>query len=61
MTTLVDDDGSLWSHFGVRVQPAWVFVDADGEVERVLGELTRQQLLERLETLAGADASGADG
>ena len=52
MTTLVDDDGALWSHLGVRVQPAWLFVGADGEVDRVLGELTHDQLFDRLAALA---------
>ncbi|MFA9430526.1 redoxin domain-containing protein [Egicoccus sp. AB-alg2] len=62
MTTVVDDDGSLWAHLGVRVQPAWVFVDADGEVERVLGELSRDQLFARLAALAdGGDPTGGAG
>jgi len=42
MTTVVDDDGTLWPHFGVRAQPAWLFVTPDGEVERVLGELSHE-------------------
>lgn len=56
MTTVVDDDGTLWPHFGVRVQPAWLFVTPDGEVDQVLGELSREQLFERIETLAEGDA-----
>ncbi|HSK25223.1 MAG TPA: hypothetical protein VK906_18695 [Egicoccus sp.] len=53
MTTVVDDDGTLWPHFGVRAQPAWLFVTPDGDVDRVLGELSREQLRERLDALAG--------
>ena len=26
----VTEDGSLWAHFGVAYQPAWVFVNDDG-------------------------------
>jgi hypothetical protein len=58
MTTVVDDDGTLWPHFGVRAQPAWLFVTPDGEVERVLGELSHEQLVERLDALAGAGTGG---
>jgi len=61
MTTVADDDGALWSHFGVRVQPAWVFVDADGEVDRVLGELTHDQLFARLAALSDGGGGGGGG
>ena len=58
MTTVVDDDGTLWPHFGVRAQPAWLFVTPDGEVERVLGELSPEQLADRLDALAATGTSG---
>ena len=32
LTHVVDDDGSIWSSFGIASQPAWAFVDADGKV-----------------------------
>ncbi|GGI06326.1 hypothetical protein GCM10011354_18530 [Egicoccus halophilus] len=64
MTTLVDDDGSAWSALGVRVQPAWLFVSPDGELDRVLGELSAEQIDRRLAVLAaaaGGDGDGTDG
>ncbi len=54
MPTLVDDDGDLWARFGVRAQPAWAFVDADGEVRVVAGALYGDALDQRIaELLAG--------
>lgn len=50
MVHLVDDDGSLWSQYGVSYQPAWVFVDEDGSTERVAGGLY-QDLDARLQAL----------
>ncbi len=47
----VDADGSLWSAFGVRAQPAWVFRSADGLQEVVYGALTEEDLARRLEAL----------
>ncbi|MEX0869162.1 MAG: hypothetical protein WD011_05770 [Nitriliruptoraceae bacterium] len=54
MTTIVDDDGTLWSRFSVRVQPAWAFVTADGTLDVHFGPLSRGELNERLSTLAAA-------
>lgn len=51
--TVRDDDGSIFSHFGVPAQPAWVFVAPDGTTERVLSELTPDQVRARLAGLAG--------
>jgi hypothetical protein len=53
MIQAVDDDGELWARFGVRVQPAWVFVDADGETDTVLGPLYDEALHERLDAFVG--------
>ncbi len=39
MLHVVDEDGSLWSQYGVSYQPAWVFIDEDGTVELVAGGL----------------------
>jgi hypothetical protein len=47
----VDEDGSLWGHFGVPYQPAWVFLDDTGEVTRHVGTLAEaelEQILERM-------------
>lgn len=53
MTQVVDDDGDLWARFGVRVQPAWVFVPAEGEADAVYGGLHGDALEERIETNFG--------
>lgn len=50
----VDADGSLWSAFGVRGQPAWVFVGADGTTEVAYGALSESELTRRLEALEAA-------
>jgi peroxiredoxin len=51
---IADVDGEVWQQFGVVAQPAWVFIDgASGERERVLGAVARDDLRERMETLAG--------
>lgn len=31
---LVDPDGTLWRRFDIPGQPAWVFIDAKGDVVR---------------------------
>lgn len=50
----VDDDGSLWARFGIRAQPAWVFVDRSGVVATVFGPLPLQDLRARLDAIAGS-------
>lgn len=50
----VDADGSLWSAFGVRAQPAWVFIAADGTREVSYGSLSEDELTRKLEALEGA-------
>lgn len=39
MLHVVDEDGSLWSHYGISYQPAWVFIAEDGTTEVVAGGL----------------------
>ena len=53
MLTLVDDDGSLWAQYDVSYQPAWVFVNQDGEVTKVAGGLY-DDLDDRLRALIDA-------
>lgn len=48
----VDDDGSLWSDFGVRAQPAWVFIDRAGETTVHFGPLSEDDLEQRLDAIA---------
>jgi hypothetical protein len=40
----VDEDGSLWTRFGVISQPAFVFVSSAGTTESFAGSLGREQL-----------------
>jgi hypothetical protein len=53
MVQVVDDDGDIWDRFGVRAQPAWVFVPADGEAVPVYGPLFDDALDERIEASFG--------
>lgn len=53
MVVLVDDDGSLWAQYDVSYQPAWVFVNQDGEVTQVAGGLY-DDLDDHLEALVDA-------
>lgn len=48
----VDADGTLWSGFGVRAQPAWVFIDRSGDQTIVFGPLSTADLEARLDALA---------
>jgi hypothetical protein len=47
----VDEDGTLWTHFGVAYQPAWVFIDDSGESSLVPYELSRAELQRKLDGL----------
>lgn len=49
--TLVDDDGSLWRHFGIQGQPAWVFVSESGAVYRTIGAPNESELEAVLDAL----------
>lgn len=44
MTHIVDEDGGIWSDFGVVGQPAFAFVNADGTFETVPGTLSDDDL-----------------
>ena len=48
---LVDADGKIWKRFGVVQQPAHAFIDDDGSVKVVRGELDRQRLADHVEAL----------
>jgi hypothetical protein len=47
----VDEDGSLWAHFGVPYQPAGVFVDDSGLHEVIQGAMSEEDLARTLEEL----------
>jgi hypothetical protein len=53
MPHLADLDGDIWARFGVGGQPTFVFVDAEGEVERVFGAMPEDELERRLDVLTG--------
>jgi hypothetical protein len=51
----VDEDGSLWTHFGVRFRGTWLMVNQDGSVQsQSAGHISEQELRKRLESLVGA-------
>nr|WP_232831986.1 redoxin domain-containing protein [Nocardiopsis sp. FIRDI 009] len=57
LTHIVDDDGGIWSGFGVSSQPAFAFLRPDGTFTTVTGTLTEDDLDDhvRTEVLAGRD------
>jgi hypothetical protein len=57
MPQAVDDDGELWARLGVRVQPAWVFVEPDGGSATVLGALYDDALFDRIDAFLAAAPS----
>ncbi|KIE52254.1 MAG: hypothetical protein MB53_01485 [marine actinobacterium MedAcidi-G2A] len=34
---IFDDQGDIWRQYRISSQPAWVFIDANGNQERVIG------------------------
>jgi hypothetical protein len=58
MPQAVDDDGELWRRFGVRAQPAWVFVAPDGSSETVLGALYDDALFDRIDAFLSEAGAG---
>lgn len=51
-THVVDGDGSIWSAYGVAAQPAFAFIDAEGNVSMKMGSLGYDALVERVQRLA---------
>lgn len=47
----VDEDGSLWAQYGVGYQPAWIFINQDGDVRRHAGALSGDDLQAELQAL----------
>ena len=48
---IADPDTVVWREFDVTTQPAFVFINDDGEVERHLGPLGLDSLTERVNDL----------
>nr|WP_040692314.1 redoxin domain-containing protein [Nocardiopsis lucentensis] len=57
LTHIVDEDGAVWSGFGVASQPAFAFLRPDGTFTTVTGTLAEDDLDDRVRTevLAGRD------
>lgn len=49
---IADENGVIWQEFGVRSQPAFVFISADGSSETLSGGLGYDGLVERIEALS---------
>ena len=54
MPTAIDTDGTLFARFGFSYQPAWAFVNDDGDVRTVFGALGAAGLEEEIEALLAA-------
>ncbi len=52
-TNVRDADGAIFASFGVAGQPAWVFQDAGGAREVVIGAPSGAEVDARLAALAG--------
>ncbi len=48
---LIDADGVIWEELGVFDQPAFAFVNDNGEVDVNVGALGEEELTSRLEAL----------
>ena len=48
----VDDDGTLWSSYGITTQPSFIFMDDSGEMTTHVGALGIEGLSDRLSALA---------
>lgn len=51
MPHVADPDGEIWARFGVGGQPTFVFVSADGDIERAFGALSEEELAAHLDRL----------
>lgn len=48
---IADADGSVWAEFGIRTQPAFVFINDDGTFENHNGSLGLDSLTDRVNAL----------
>lgn len=55
ITHVVDgDDGRIWADYGVTAQPAFAFIDAEGNVEVTAGSMGKDALEQKMTELAKA-------
>ena len=52
LTHVVDATGDIWTQYGVATQPAFAFIDDNGQYQLVLGAMGEKALTERMITLA---------
>ena len=45
---IFDDQGDIWRQYRISSQPAWVFIDANGNQERVIGALGDTEIRTKL-------------
>ncbi|MAK15852.1 MAG: hypothetical protein CL860_04230, partial [Cyanobium sp. MED195] len=48
---IFDDQGDIWRQYRISSQPAWVFIDANGNQERVIGALGDTEIRTKLTDL----------
>ena len=46
-----DEQGDIWRQYKISSQPAWVFVDTNGNQERVNGSLGKSEIRTKLTDL----------
>tara|TARA_B100000945_G_C20197306_1_gene509721 strand:- start:330 stop:503 length:174 start_codon:yes stop_codon:yes gene_type:complete len=46
-----DEQGDIWRQYKISSQPAWVFVDTNGNQERVIGSLGKSEIRTKLTDL----------
>ena len=49
-----DESGDIWQQYEITSQPAWVFIDAEGNAETLISSLGEDGLRERVEALLAA-------
>ena len=48
---LFDETGEVWSRFGISSQPAWIFINDDGQIDTQIGALGTEGMLAALSDL----------
>ena len=48
---MFDEQGDIWRQYKISSQPAWIFIDTNGNQERVIGALNESEIRTKLENL----------
>lgn len=51
LTHAIDGDGEVWRSFGITSQPAWAFIDDNGDVTTMASSLGEDGLTDRVNEL----------